>query len=170
LTLKEWLFTVLRFSLIGLAIWLGVMVGAAHCQTLDVKLIEQLKDQSWVVRIGETEHRCLPPAQMREVLLDKAELEKSRELIANLQQQIQLLEAERDALRRADKLADEQLANVNERLAGFQKQLSAQTELLNKAINAAKRSKLAAWLDSPITSVALKLIVPGVNLLVTGLK
>ncbi len=172
MTLKKWLILVLEVSLAGLLVLLGLcfLVSETHCQTPELEFRQRLADASFVIRIDGVEHRCLGPDKVREILLDQAELKASRELVTNLQDQITLLTAERDALRRADKLADEQLANLNERLTGLEVLLKRQTDLFNQYIAANKRSKLAAWLDSPVTSLALKLGMPGLNLLMTGLR
>lgn len=143
-------------------------VVTAHCQ--EVKPIEQLANQTWRVTIDGAEFHCLTPDKSRQILQDRAELESLRQQIVILKEQLAVFAQIKEIVETERAKADEQINLLRQQTALLEKRISDTDALLQKAIDAAKRSKLETWLSSPVLALGLKVVIPLGNLIATGLK
>lgn len=140
------------------SLWL---VSQAYAQAAPRQtFVEQLTDQSWIIEVKGVAHRCLPPAQVRELLHEQAELNSARAQLANLRQQVAALETERDALRRERELTDRLGQNFSQQIALLETRLNEQRQLLEKALPLARRSRLARFFAHPATTTSLAVLLP----------
>lgn len=123
-------------------------------------VVEELPDgQGYVVRIGDTEYRALPPATMRKIAARiQAGAEASAEN-AILRQQVELLQRQVNIAARQVQLADRQTEIEKQRAASFQDLYLAERDLRVKAVSlVGKRGRLAAFLTHPATKVFISAV------------
>lgn len=145
---------------------LGCLSNEARAQNVPVpvapvaQVVEELPDgQGYVVRIGDTEYRALPPAALRKIA---ARLQSGAEATAEnalLRQQVELLQRQNAIIARQIALADRQTEIERERAAGFQDLYLAERDLRVKAVAlVGKRGRLAAFLTHPATKTIISAV------------
>ena len=137
-----------------------VLLCALSCsaRAQQVELVERLADTSWVIRLDGVEHRALNPAQMRQLLKDKAELESLRQQVITLQEQLTAYAVIKDLFEHDRAAADEQINALRQQTVMLEKRIAETDALLKQAVAVAKKGRLAAFFDQPAVAITLKLI------------